>query len=770
MIVAVGAQTPVLFSSSDQQSFVVHLQPGNDPAHQASNYIIRELARINNKRPARTEYSFTFDVNVQLTRRGNRLVTRVDMENIRFSGDYRYMGFDMSDVLLPYIDFKLELRQRGMLVTIFEQKAKALERKNNRLTFEYVDSLPNDNHLRMAFSEMNLHITHINRRGFDSKIALISDYFNTDIMLQDLHARLQSIDVYQLDYISANRQQLQDVQMGLNRIHSRDYFSHLQLLEYDPIGMVPKMNNIMALHQDVTQELNWVTENLHMLYYERGLEQMPYDAQAALYSFQESLRIMPEFAPAMVDMAKLIYNMENDPYGAMQWVVQAWRLSFIDPQTRQSLQEFTFLITDDLQEKAQGREIEGDYQQALENWIQVRDFCASVRVVNCGTRVEDGISRSHRGIYSSMIDDAARMLARGELDQAERQIQKAIGYQRMNSRYISSSGDADALLQDVKDMQYHKMILDGREHLQRHSFAMALNAFERARAIQQDYAVQQDSQLPELIRQSKRPLLLAEIERLSGVLQRNELEQAHNILQSLNDDIQNYDFVADQEIASLMEEYRGQLKDRHCANIQSQVDALLRRADQHIMEGKFLAADERFDEIINLRNENSECALSLQAMERRRAEVLPAINYQQRIIVVEEHIRAERYVPAVDGYNDAGRFFEQNGLQKFRLEHKSIQEFSKAYHPGFVLHLANLFAHRGEASIALDLIYHLESVGFSPRQMRDVQELTGRVLARADAAENPKWKPRQKAREYTQGNRSLRFMRRAYVKQFRRSR
>ena len=87
----------------------------------------------------------------------------------------------------------------------------------------------------------------------------------------------------------------------------------------------------------------------------------------------------------------------------------------------------------------------------------------------------------------------------------------------------------------------------------------------------------------------------------------------------------------------------------------------------------------------------------------RRAEVLPAINYQQRIIVVEEHIRAERYVPAVDGYNDAGRFFEHNDLQKFRLEHKPIQEFSKAYHPGFVLHLANLFAHRGEESIALDL-------------------------------------------------------------------
>jgi hypothetical protein len=54
--------------------------------------------------------------------------------------------------------------------------------------------------------------------------------------------------------------------------------------------------------------------------------------------------------------------------------------------------------------------------------------------------------------------------------------------------------------------------------------------------------------------------------------------------------------------------------------------------------------------------------------------------------------------------------------------------------------------------------------------MRSAQEITGRVLARADAATNPSWKPRQKVVEYTNKDRNLRFLRRAYVKQFRRSR
>jgi len=770
MILAAGAQTPVLFSSSEQQTFVVHLQPGNDPAHQASSYIIRELARINNKRPDRTEYSFTFDVNVQLTRRGNRLVTRVDMENIRFRGDYRYMGFDMSDVLLPYVDFKLELRQRGILVNTFEQKAKALDVKNNRFSFEYVDSLPNDNNLRMAFSELNLHITHINRRGFDSKTALISDYFNTDALLQDLFALLQSIDVYQLDYINVNRRQLQDVQMGLNRIHSRDFINHLQLFGYDPIGMIPKMNNIMALQQDVANELDWVQEHLHVLYYERGLEQMSYDTPAAISSLRESLRIMPEFAPAMLELAKLLFRTENDHFNAMVMVQRAWQLPYIDPETRRGLQEFSQQMSVHLQNLATDYERAGDFPQALVAWTQLQEFCASARIANCSNLAWEGISRAHRGLYDDLIRKANRALSRGELEQAEREIRQALGYQRAQSDHIPNAQEAQATLQQIKIRQHRRLIEEGQAHLARQSYSMALKSFEDALAIERDFPVIRERELPDLVRQSKRPLVMAELTRLNGVLQRNELQQARSIMNSVVDDINGYDFRADQEILSLMEEYREQLQGRHCANIQAQMDALMRRADQHIMEGKFLAADERFNEIISLNNENRDCGLSLLSMERRRAEVLPAITYQQRLTAVDDHIRARRYAQAVDQYNDAGRYFEHNGVQKFRLEHKPLDEFSKTYHPDFVLHVANMFANMGEAHTSLNLIYHLESLGFAPRQMRNAQEVTGRVLARGDAAENPDWKPRQKVKEYTHGNRSLRFMRRAYVKQFRRSR
>ena len=760
----------MLFRLSEQKSFVVHLQPGSDPAHHASNYIIRELARINNKRADRTGYSFTFDVEVQLTRRGNRLVTRVNMDNFRFRGDYRYMGFDMADVLLPFVDFKLELRQGRTHVTTFEQRAKALEKAGNRFSFEFVDSLSNDNRFTMVFSDMNLNITHINRRGFDSKTALIRDYFATEVLLHDLFLQLQSIDVYELDYLALNQQRLMEVQQGIAQINSRDFYNLLELWNYDPIALGRKMNDIIAYHHEVSLEKVWVMENLHVLFYERGVEQMPYNTRAAKNSFQESLRVMPEFAPALLALAKLHYHSENDFSNAMQLVTRAWRLHYIDPQTRQNLQEFSVQLANDLHEIAHGYEQEGSFQSVIETWIQLRDFCNAVPVLNCGNQAEEGISRGHRGMYRNMYEQAAYMLARGELNQGETHIRQAINYQRTHNRYISSSGDAQALLLDIKESQYRQFIQDGRTQLQRQSYRMALEAFENALVIEREFSVSQDNRLPGLIRQSKRPLLIAELDRLSGALQRNELQQARSIMQSINDDIRTYDFVADQEIVSLMEEYQTQLQDRHCANIQMEMNSHMRRADQYILEGRFLLANEQFEEIDRLSRENNDCMLDLQAMERRRMEVLPAINYQQQLLGVEQQIRSGQFSQAVNSYNEAGRYFEHHGVAKFRLEHLGLDLYSKSFQPVFIMHVANMFAHMGEAQTALQLVYHLQSLGIAPRQLRSAQESTGRALAREDAAENPNWKPRQKVREYTHRDRSLRFLRRAYVQQFRRSR
>jgi hypothetical protein len=53
--------------------------------------------------------------------------------------------------------------------------------------------------------------------------------------------------------------------------------------------------------------------------------------------------------------------------------------------------------------------------------------------------------------------------------------------------------------------------------------------------------------------------------------------------------------------------------------------------------------------------------------------------------------------------------------------------------------------------------------------MRQAQEMTGVVLGRLDAEINPGLKPKFKVPEYTNNSKNLKYLRSAYIKQYKRT-
>jgi tetratricopeptide (TPR) repeat protein len=771
MVNGIQAQTPVLFKHSDQKTYFVQFERENRTEHNITNFMIRELARGNNKRLERTDFSYRFQYEVQLLRRGNRLTTHVDMRNFRFSGDTRYMGFEITDVLLPaQVEFTVQLFQGNKLVTELNQRPANVNIERNRYTIEYTDSLANDNNLRVVIPDFVFHYTSRNRSNFVNQLAFIDEYYATDASMQQMYGVLQSLDMYQLEYIRENQQQLQHIFAGISQIQSRDFYNVLRLWEYDPIAMVPKLNDIIALHQEQAQHMDYVMANLPTLYYERGHELLSSSPAQAREYFQASLQSNNSFAPAMLGMAQSFFGQGGNLNESINWIRRAYQVNTRDQQTNQELQRLSRDVESQLINQATGFERQNNHQEALRAWESVLGFCQSVPSIQCSDQVTRGIGRAHLGVYGEIFDNAQRFQRQGNLPQAEQFALQAIDYQKRNNNYIASADDAVRLLNDVKDRQYKNLVDQGRRDMGRQSFQSALNAFESAVDIERDYPVERDRQLSALVKQAKRPLLLADLESANAAVQRNQLGQANDLIRKIQEDVSNYDFAADNEILAKLENVRGQLQSQHCMNIQSLMDQLLNQANQYIMEGNFLAAEENFQEISYHNSQNTACGIGVQPMERRRAEVLPAITYQQTIEEVKRLINERRYSQAVDRYNDAGRQFQQQNLQRYRLDHRPVHEFSKLFSNDFVLHVAGIMANLGEGQNALNLVHHLDANGINARQMRSVQEITGRVLARADAATNPSWNPKQKVVEYTNKDRNLRFLRRAYVKQFKRAR
>ena len=763
-------QTPVLYSHNQQHTFVVHWQAGNDPAHQIPNAILRELARGNNQRPERTEFSLRFRSDLQLTRRGNRLVSQVELRNFRLQGDFRYRGFDMSDVLLPQVEFVLRLQQGNTLVTQFLQRPRNLEPESNTFRFEFQDTLSNDNNLRLVFDALDLSYTQTQRRNFTARVELINDYFSSDALLQRMFGALQSFDMYQLDFLRFHQQQMHEIGADLRRLQGRNFPGQLALHQYDPIAFLPKLNDIAHLYDEQSRHLAFVMENLHLLYYERGLELAATNPAAARVNYQQSLDVNARFAPAMAALAHSFLYDENDLLQAIAWIRRAAQLQQLDVSTLQQLQQLSTEADRRLQGEGRAAERRNQYREALRHWQMARDFCMNVHFIACSEAIEQAIARNHTALYNQLCDQAQQLLEQNRLADAEALVREAVQYQREYAFYLPVADRALTLLQRVKNQQYQQHIEQGTAHLQRNSFRLALEEFEAAQAIGQHYHVEARPHLGELIKTAKRPLIMAELDQARAAVQRNDLATARRLLDRVDQDVQHYDFQLDREMNNRRSEIRMEVQTQHCTNIQSRMDELMRQTNQHILQGQFLDAEELFARLRQLHGQNLECGLSLQPMERRRAEVMPAITYQQMIVEVEQSIRAGRYPQATDRYNDAGRHFQQHGLERFRLEHMPLDAFSLAFHPDFIHHVARVYASQGEAHTALQLIYHLDELGYRASQMRSLQEITGRVLARQDAAQNPNLNPRQQSRQYSQGKWSLRHLRKAYAKQYRRSR
>jgi tetratricopeptide (TPR) repeat protein len=761
------AQTPVLFKHSELKTYVVHFEQAN--RNDIANYIIRELARGNNKRLERTEYSYKFMYDVQLTRRGNKLITHVDVKNFRLQGDTRYMGFDVSDVLIPnQMEFVARLEQGGKTIAELTQKPVQINGEKNRFTIEYADTLKNDQNLKLVIPEFIFQFTSRNRTAFTHKISLIDEYFGSDLTMQNIYGLLQSLDMYQLERIRENQNHLQQTHHLITQIHSRDFFNSLNLREYDPIAMMPKMNDIMALHSEQSRHMAYVVENLHVLYYERGLEAASVNAQQARELFRASVQANNAFAPAHLELSRSFYQ-ENNISESVASLRRAYQIPRRDEQTNRGLTQLARDIESHYINQAVESERRNRHQEALQAWEAALDFCQSLPSFNCREQVRTGIARAHTNIFNGIFDQADRQNRQGNLIQAEQLVMQAIDYQKKNSSYVVSSDNAQNLLSDIKTKQYRNLIDQGKRELNQKSFSNALNTFEQAQQIERSFRISVDPQLTALIRQSKRPLILVELESANAAVERNQLQQARSLLENVVTDVNHYDFKADPEITSRLENIRGQLQSQHCTNIQNLLDQLLNLANNRILEGNFMGAETHFEEIRYHQSLNLSCGLSIQNMERRRAEVLPAIIYQQTIDEAKQQVHARRYIQAVDLYNQASMQYMQQGVEKFRLTHMLLHEFSKSFHPDFINHVAGYLAHKGEGQHALELLQLLDTKRFPAKQMRQAQEMTGVVLGRLDAEINPGLKPKFKVPEYTNNSKNLKYLRSAYIKQYKRT-
>lgn len=767
LLTGLGAmsQSQVLISENKRESYEVKLVQGGDASQQVANWIIKELAMGNKQQPGNIRYTFAFEQFIRVTREpNNKLQAVVELNKFVAEGDITYRGFNMSEVLMPArVQVFARLYSTQANSHNFQSQQVMLQTDKTRFVFEAPDTAVNHQY-KFQVTEKKFIFDQSNRNRFSARTNLINAYYDADIQLNSMNKDFLRIDPNDPDLAFDNDAKLKHMMAVLGDLSARDFYNELQLGLHDPIKLQQRINDMQNKVQHRAGQVAYTISQLHIVWFERGLGVLKLgNRNAARDMFMRSLQINNAFAPAMYHLALLDLEDGFVDMSANR-LVHLFTLPYIDGETRNRSIELSYELMSFQIRQAEAFIQQNRFNDAIVLFDKTASFCNSIREVICDDRIHRGLARAHNGYFNQIVDDGRKMLERRRFDEAENKAREALEYQRVFPHWIVDVSRAQGLLTQAKNGQYQALVADGIRMLEQKQYQNAFDALSRAYQIEGEFAVQKDSRLWDKMREARKPILYSEMERASQMVASNNLQAANQIVSTVSKDAEFFQFTSDSNFMKRLNDLRGSILSRHCLNVQSEFDGHIRTANDHIMQTRFLQADDAFTKAFTLASTNSECMIDISSAQQRRNEVLPAISYQMLLREVDNSISRNRNAEAVAKYKEAQAYFNRFSVERYKLSHKPLAEFARTKTNAFIVQAGITLAADNELDIALSLLRDLEARKVKRKETRLFQETLGARLAARDKQSGISAKPKTFVKTYTQGKRYYKYLNKAYLK------
>lgn len=824
-----SAQNHIFYQKTKSEAFLFK-QGGGGPSGALVDYFIKGIAQGANKAEARTEYILALDNNIRLTKLDNtHFDVQVTLSNLRLNGDTRYRGFPLEDILVPAaLGFRLEqLDPSGKTKQGWDFGETSLGTDPATIaSFRATDSTGSFINDALLVLDQQFIYADANRLAFQERIDLIDEYFQIAPTLEATYKELQLVQPTDLDRLDAQDTEFRRLTAKLDAIRQKNFPLKLALSpQNDPANFLPRFAELEVLAKDLYTRLADTRAQLHIRYHERGLANLQGNrAQQARADFQRSTQLAPKYAPPHVEMARMSYA-----EGQTSEAVNRLRMIFKDFQpdevTRQKAIQLAKTIYQNHLGNANYALQQSDFEKALGELGLAKEICSNIPGVPCDTQLEGLYTRAHRGIYSRhvskgvkaenenrldeaenegilaqsyqakypayvteakeatallgrvrktrlnlMLATAEQSLQAGKADEAEKLTRDAIAYQALNKADLPDPAATQDLLNRVKGRQYLNAIAQGDQAFQASSYGPALEAFEKAKAMEQSYVFPQDSTLSTKIMATAKYVILADSKRSIELAQANRLGEARTLVESLDRMIERYQLGADQEIALRRKEVQDAIFSQECINAQRDFDAILVDAEQHRSGIRYVEATAAWQKALSLAKQNQACGIYTLTTEEALRFYQPAADYQLQVRKADEAITNVNYSGAIDAYTKAGDLFYSHDMNtKYSLKHPSLFDYIKqSGKRDFMLAGADHFIARKEYTSAHELVFDLASNGYPKGKMKATQTRLGQALALRDKPINPTGDPKQIAATYTKGHSAMGTLGKAYIKQWKR--
>ena len=404
------------------------------------------------------------------------------------------------------------------------------------------------------------------------------------------------------------------------------------------------------------------------------------------------------------------------------------------------------------------------YTQAINAYDNAARVCNGYQQINCSDALTRGYNKARSGIYYSYLADAEKSFRTGNNEDAETFADRAISYRKKYN--LRQSTKEDRLFLDIKQAIYNNLISEAKDLSASGRYRDALNKYDKATNIQSGFSIRKDLKLAAYINETAEKSVIEIINNGKNKVKVNDLQKARELYNKSKIIAEKYAVEDNPKVNIATTELKKLIFKRECINAQNAYDNIVSNAYDLINSKKYIAADKKFDEALNLAKKYEKCEIDTKKAATKKDYIYPAVKYLKDIESVQNYLQRKNYKSAVGTYISAERYYEVQKIKNYGINHILLFDFIQKSYSDFIIYCVGFYTHNKDYDKALDLLRELSRRKTKRSYTKEMQTVLATETATRDFGIDPKGNYKTYIAKYTGGNKFFKYFKKAYKKQW----
>ncbi|MGB1241078.1 MAG: hypothetical protein ACPG49_01060 [Chitinophagales bacterium] len=373
-----------------------------------------------------------------------------------------------------------------------------------------------------------------------------------------------------------------------------------------------------------------------------------------------------------------------------------------------------------------------NFKAARQSLTDAEELCRQ-KQVNCGSELETAHFNIAEAEYQQTI-------LKGEQELRNRRYTEAIEYFE-TAEHICLEDNRITCANSLAGGLYDSYFALAKQKAASKNYPKATHYFQK---VQQNIDHYQPSNYANLQRQLMEAMqgvgeayIADKMIETEQAIRKNELWEANNIRDKVEDLIATYHLQSNKTIGDKMEDLNRRIQSQQCINTAKDISDRYLEAKLMTDKQHFTIANATIETALQLSQNHSDCHITTEKLEALQQQILPAVEYQEMVKNINDLAKRGNYETAIEEYLKAGNHAETHGLEaSLNIKHQNLYSFLQKSHNGWLQVAGVQHFHQQVDWQNTRSLLRVLATSFSSKATKGFFKHLGTELARADRINN----------------------------------